>query len=135
MNPETLQLLTRWTERTNFLLRRQREVLGVNNDGPLSKSQKYQVRQLSNAMLESQTEFLVRGRFVDMGAGRRSTKIETRDGNGRLLGGKGRKPKKWYSRTFWGRLNDLQGALGFRLMEDAINAVKNQIDDQKSGSL
>jgi hypothetical protein len=135
MNSETLDILTRWTERTNFLLRRQREVLGVNNDGPLSKSQKYKVRQLSDSMLESQTEFLVRGRFVDMGAGRRSTKIETRDGNGRLLKGKVRRPKKWYSKTFWGRLNDLQGALGYRLMEDAINSVKNQLDDKESGQL
>jgi hypothetical protein len=135
MNPETLDILTRWTERTNFLLRRQREVLGVNNDGPLSKSQKYKVRQLSDSMLESQTEFLVRGRFVDMGAGRRSTKIETRDGNARLLKGKVRRPKKWYSKTFWGRLNDLQGVLGYKLMEDAINSVKNQLDDKESGQL
>lgn len=133
MNPETLDILTRWTERTNFLLRRQREVLGISNDGPLSKSQKYRVRQLSNAMLESETEFLVRGRFVDMGAGRRSSKIETREGNAKKL--KVRRPKKWYSKTFWGRLNDLQGVLGYRLMEDAINSVKNQLDDKKSGAL
>lgn len=133
MNPETLDILTRWTERTNFLMRRQREVLGVNNDGPLSKSQKYRVRQLSNAVLESETEFLVRGRFVDMGAGRRSSKIETREGNAQKL--KVRRPKKWYSKTFWGRLNDLQGVLGYRLMEDAINSVKNQLDDKKSGPL
>jgi len=135
MNLDLIKLLTRWTERTDYILRLERKKLNVNSSGALDKSQEYKVRQISDALLESQIEFLVRGRFVDMGAGGRARKLETREGNARLVGAKGRKPKKWYSRAYWGRINDLQGAIGFKLMEDAVNSVKNQLDDKVSGPI
>lgn len=129
MNLETLKLLTSWTKRTDYILRLERNKLGIGDSGELDRSQKANVRQLSDTMLQSQLEFLVRGRFVDMGAGRRASKIESREGNARLLRGKTRRPKKWYSRVFWGRINSLQGALGFKMMEDAIRAVKKPLED------
>lgn len=132
MNLDLLKTLTRWTERTDFVLRRSRQQLQVKQSGELDRSQQYKVHQISDALLESQMSFLVRGRFVDMGAGRPSTKIETREGNRLLLQSrstKARVPKKWYSRAYWGRLNDLQGVIGYRLMETAVRSVKDNLED------
>lgn len=134
MNLETLKLFTRWLERTEFILRLEKRKLDVDDTYELDKSMETKVHQKANDLLAGELSFLVRGRFVDMGAGRKAKKIESMDGNAQVLGV--RKPKKWYSRAFWGRLNDLQGAIGYKLMESSINAVKNQLEDrQVSGSL
>ncbi len=46
------------------------------------------------------------GRFVDMGVGRPPA-FETIKSNGDQLTGKSRRPRKWYSKTFYGSLDDL----------------------------
>jgi hypothetical protein len=76
-------------------------------------------------MIEANFSFLKEGRFVDMGAGRGS-KIESQKGNREIITGKARKtrkPKKWYSRPFYGRLYALQGVMGANISEQAISAV------------
>jgi hypothetical protein len=132
MNLDLLKTLTRWTDRTDFILRRSQQMLSVKKTGELDRSQQYKVHQVSEALLESEMSFLVRGRFVDMGAGRASTKIETLEGNRQLLEAKktkARVPKKWYARVYWGRLNDLQGVIGYRIMESAVRSIKDNLDD------
>ncbi len=134
MNLEILDLLTRWTDRTLLILEREIERWRINDSGDLKRSLESEVRKKSAEILESQIEFLVRGRFVDMGAGRgqRANGIESRAGNRALASASaGRKPKRWYSRAFWGRLNDLQGALGYSLMESSIQTIKGQLDQVK----
>ena len=37
-----------------------------------------------------------------------------------------RKKKPWYSKVFYTRINDLQGAVGFELMERAVELVKHE---------
>jgi len=128
MNLPLLKLLTDWTRRTELVLRLQKKRLGVDDTNELDKSLSGKVRQQADAMLESELAFLVRGRMVDMGAGR-ARKIESRATNAELLTAKTRKPKKWYSRAYYGRINDLQGIIGFQLMESAINAVKGPLDE------
>ena len=130
MNLPLLKLLTDWTARTELVLRLQKKRLGVDDTNELDKSLSGRVRQQADAMLESELAFLVRGRMVDMGAGR-ARKIESRDTNAQLIQGKSntRKPKKWYSRAFYGRINDLQGIIGFQLMESAIRAVKDPLEE------
>ena len=135
MNLRTLHVLTDWFKRTELVLRREKTRLKVDDTNELDKSLAHKVHQRANDLLEGELEFLVRGRFSDMGAGRASRKIETREGNRSLIEGKTRKPKKWYSRTFWGRLNDLQGILGYRLMESAIDAVKDPIEQRSRGNV
>lgn len=128
MNSEILKILTRWTERTNMVLERERERLKVGKSGKLDRSFKTRVLTVSQDVFESQIDFLLRGRFVDMGAGR-SGKIESQASNRALMEEKsGRKPKKWYSRAYYGRLNDLQGVLGYQLMESAIQSVKGPLE-------
>lgn len=134
MNLETLQVLTDWFTRTELVLRREKNRLKVDDTKDLDQSLRNQVHQKSNSILEGELEFLVRGRFVDMGAGRKR-KIETREGNASLLKLKPRKPKKWYSRAFWGRLNDLQGILGYKLMEASIDSIKDPIEQRSTGNV
>lgn len=135
MNLETLKTLTDWSRRTALVLDREIVRWKLQDTRDLQRSLKERVDQRSNHLLEMQLEFLVRGRFQDMGAGRGSRKIETREGNSRLLGGRRRKPKRWYSRAFWGRINDLQGVLGFRMMESAIDSVKEPLEGRARGNV
>ncbi|MFN3802471.1 hypothetical protein [Belliella pelovolcani] len=128
-NKEVFKILTEWTDRTDMLLRKIRKSMNIGKSGDLENSQKKAVHQLSEAKLESVLEFLLRGRFIDMGVGRGSSKLESREGNAQLLGVKSRKPKRWYSRAYWGRLYDLQGVLGYQLMESAIQAIINPLKD------
>lgn len=128
MESEILQILTRWTERTNMILGLELKRKKVGESGTLDRSRKARTLTLSQTLFESQIDFLIRGRFVDMGAGR-PRKIESRYTNGELLNvHKARKPKKWYSRAYYGRLNDLQGVLGYQLMESAIQSIKGPLE-------
>jgi len=74
------------------------------------------------------------GRFVDMGVGRghplgglQAVKIslssEKKEGIA-MMKTKGRRPKKWYSPTVYGRLEYLQNKLSFGFTEQAIAALK-----------
>lgn len=133
MSLEILDLLTRWTERTQLILEREIDRWKINDTGALKDSLHSEVRQKTDAILESEIEFLVRGRFRDMGAGRGSRAgIESRAGNRSLASsGTGRRPARWYSRAFWARLNDLQGAIGYSLMESSIQTIKGNLNQVK----
>jgi hypothetical protein len=136
MNLETLEVLTQWMKRTEVIFHRELTRLRIGETTQLQKSITQELQQKSDSMLEGAFEFLMRGRFVDMGAGRGSRKLETREGNRMLLQkGKGRRPKKWYSRAFWGRLNDLQGIMGYRMMEACIDSVKDPIEFRAKGNI
>jgi len=128
LNIETLNVLTRWTERTTMILDKNITFFKLIDSRDLQRSLKSRVIKKSMDILEAQLEFLVRGRFQDMGAGSGSRKLESREGNAELLGLKPRKPRKWYSRAYYARINDLQGVLGFKLMEEAIDAVKEPLE-------
>jgi hypothetical protein len=81
--------------------------------------------------------FMEYGRFVDMGAGRGLQTEANKQRALRRKKAKGRKPKKWYSKTFYGSLNKLIGALSrnyaqfamqqIRAMEAQVNSSQNAI--------
>lgn len=121
MQVANLELLTNWFARTEVILRRELLRLNIGDTRDLEQSLRHEVRRQGNAILQGEMEFLVRGRFVDMGAGKAASKIQSRAGN-RLLTA-GRRPKLWYSRAFWARINDLQGVIGYRLMEQSIESI------------
>lgn len=126
MSLQVLDLLTSWTARTEEMLDRALKQMNIGDTGQLAKSLRSKVRQKAMGLLEAEHEFLIRGRFRDMGAGRgtKAGRIESRASNRAMTSsGQGRRGKRWYSRTYWGRLNDLQGAIGYRLMETAVDAV------------
>lgn len=135
MNLEVSDIFINWMARTELIFNREMDRLNIGESRELRQSLKHQVMERSKAILEGEIYFLVRGRFVDMGAGRGSRVIETREGNSRLLAGSRRRPKKWYSRAFYGRLNDLQGVLGYRMMESAVNSIKDPMKALSSGNI
>tara|TARA_R110002074_G_scaffold16756_2_gene55773 strand:+ start:22 stop:417 length:396 start_codon:yes stop_codon:yes gene_type:complete len=131
MENEIFQILTRWADRTEMVLNRERDRLKIGKTGDLDKSFKTRVFKQSQTTFEAQMDFLIRGRFVDMGVGR-ERKIESQESNRDLLSPKkARKPKKWFSRAYYGRLNDLQGVLGYQLIEASIRSVKDGLEGNK----
>lgn len=124
MNSEVLKIVTEWFARTELVLKRRLIQERIGDTGALADSLRNEVHRRSGDLIAGEIEFLVRGRMVDMGAGRGSSnKIESRQTNRRATGGGRRRAKKWYSRAFWGRINDLQGILGYQLMEEALEAA------------
>jgi hypothetical protein len=125
-----LLLVSDWTKRTETLLKSQIKKLNIGVTDELYESIKGKVIEKGMDMIQSDFSFLQEGRFVDMGVGR-GRKIESQKGNGEIISGinKGaRKPKKWYSKTFFGRLYALQGVMGANISEQAVGAVLNPLN-------
>lgn len=106
--------------------------MGIGESDDLRNSLSSNMKRLATGYLEGEISFLERGRFVDMGSGRgysfgRSTRGDMDLQEGRHK--KGRKPKKWYGKVFYGRLNDLQGAVGLKLMDAVTEALRQAQGD------
>ncbi len=129
-NPEVDRLFERWIDRTIEIHHEELTKLGVGDTEDLRRSVQKHFRRMGDGYLEGGMTFLKRGRFVDMGSGRGYSHGRRTGGNSFDMDeprtGKIRKPKKWYSKVFYGRLNDLQGALGFKLMEEAVDQAKEE---------
>ncbi|MGI4870452.1 MAG: hypothetical protein ACRYFX_04650 [Janthinobacterium lividum] len=149
---EVYALVADWARRNDKILRDQLKKLGVGVSEELFQAISSKTYELAAAEVGMDLSFLTYGRFRDMGVGRGSRdeardlsiggiihKVESQDTNGRLIrrergaGGrfkkgkeqpKGRKPAKWYSRAFYGRLTALQGAISGKTVEQAIRAVQ-----------
>jgi len=121
-------LLQKWTEKTIYTLRYEKWKLNVDDTFALDKSLKGRAAVAGQNKLVATIEFLVRGRFQDMGAGRKRN-IESVAGNREMITRKGRVPKKWYSPAFYGRINSLQGAIGFKFMEEGVRAAIPPFDE------
>ena len=121
---EALNLVNRWADLTDQVLLTQLELKGVGITQDLRQSIKEKVFERAGDIIQYDLSFMSRGRFRDMGAGR-ERKIESIESNRGIL--KARKPAPWFSRPFYGRLNALQGAIGYQVMEQAINAVVSNL--------
>ena len=149
---EVYALVADWARRNDKILRDQLKKLGVGVSEELYQAISSKTYELAAAEVGVDLSFLTYGRFRDMGVGRGTgplardlslggiiTKVESQDTNGRLIrrkrgkGGrfqkskpapKGRKPAKWYSRAFYGRLTALSGAISGKTVEQAIRAVQ-----------
>lgn len=69
------------------------------------------------------------GKFIDMGVGR-GQKIESVKSNGdvyRLVGG-GRKPKKWFTPTYYAETMVLLDLMGLKYGEQGAGIIKEQLD-------
>jgi hypothetical protein len=150
---EVYALVADWARRNDKILHDQIKKLGIGVHEELYPSVVSKTYELAAAEVGMDLSFLTYGRFRDMGVGRGTrpgardltiggiiAKVESQDRNGRLSRrerGKGgrfqkgpeqpkvRKPAKWYSRAFYGRLNALQGAISGKMVEKAIAAVKS----------
>lgn len=123
---DVLQLTQSWADKTKQVLESQLRQKGIGITEELFNSLSFRVFQQAGDIIQFDLSFMQRGRFRDMGAGR-ERKVETMETNRKIAGG--RKPAKWYSRPFYGRLNALQGAVGFKVMEQAIDSVIQPLQD------
>lgn len=126
-------LFNQWLKKTVAYHRVAISRLKVQDTEALDRSIRSELRRLGTGYLQGTISFLEHGRFQDMGSGRGySFGQKTSRGQydmdeprkGRI---QGRKPKKWYGKVLYGRLNDLQGAIGYQLMEQAIDTVKKEL--------
>ena len=152
---EVYALVAEWERRTVQILRGKLKELNIGMNEELFPSVLGKTYELAAAEVGMDLSFLTHGRFRDMGVGRGSgpeardlsiggiiAKVESQDTNGQLLnrkrgkGGrfvkvakekKGRTPAKWYSRAFYGRLNALMGAVSSKMVEKAVQSVKETL--------
>lgn len=120
---EYIELAEDWAHRTENLLLSEIKRLNIGVTDELYNSLSSKVVQEASGMVNINLTFLLKGRYVDMGAGRgyAKGKIETTRTNRERV--TVRKPKKWYSKPFYGRLNALMGVTGAKLSEQAVASV------------
>ena len=126
---EVLQVVQEWAERTDQILHGQLKSMGIGISDELFNSLRNRVYQQAGTTIGYDLSFLMRGRYRDMGAGRRR-KIESIESNGDIIRGQkkgGHRPKKWYSRAFYGRLSALNGVVSAQIAEQAIASIINPL--------
>lgn len=122
-------LFRQWLDRTEGILIQQLQKQKIGITHALRNQLRKDLQVKGEGYLEGNITMLTRGRYIDMGVGRgQSLSGSTRGSFSHLEDGRsGRKPKKWYSRTFFSRLYDLYGAIGYEIVEECIQTVKEPI--------
>ena len=118
-NPEIEHLFASWLNRTVELHIKELGRQGIKGTRELEKSISGEYKRLGKGYLEGSLYFADHGRMVDMGSGRgwsHGKRIQE-NSNPKRGNGKARKKKPWYGRVWYARINDLQGAVGLRVME------------------
>jgi hypothetical protein len=110
---EIHDLMSQWSSRTRDILEGNLVRMNIGISNKLSQSLREETTT-SGDMVKSSLSMLARGRFRDMGAG-----------SGSRANSKKRKPKKWYSRAYYGRLSSLYGAIGYKMSQDTMSALRN----------
>lgn len=118
-----------WLNRTEEVLREQLKKYDVGESDELMRSLKTEITTKTNMEIQMMLIMLRRGRFVDMGVGKGVPIERVKVARTRARGSKRkRKPKKWYSKAWFGRLRDLNGAIQYTVETIAIQTVKEQLD-------
>ncbi len=131
--------LTQYNEEVITAIKIAAKRAGVGVTGEAINSLSYQVYQQS-AGGRSELTFKEYLRFVDMGAGRshplgglKSTKLALQSKNKvgiAQVKDKVRKPKKIYSKIAYGKLGFLQSQLLYGYTEEAIEAIKKEMQNK-----
>lgn len=114
MNPEIPKLATEWTAKTVEALKTSINKLNIGSTGDL-KSSIIGTASISGETVIIRLRMKLKGRFVDMGAGRSQPANTKRTA---------RKAKKFYSKTFYGRLSGLRGAISFQFVQETRRVLK-----------
>ncbi|MEH0153745.1 hypothetical protein V6R21_19865 [Limibacter armeniacum] len=131
MKEELSRIVASWLRDNEKLFKAKLKRLKVGKSGELERSIRSDVQQKGD-VIEGAHHFKLHGRFRDMGvgrgstiAGRRQSKIAGSRGgsiSSRSSGGS-RKPAKWYSTVFYGRLNTLKSWVSLNVCENANKAI------------
>lgn len=122
---EVEELFQRWLKRTEEVLLHELKEKKVEDTRLLRQTLRSRLVR-EGRMLRGELIFLDRGRFVDMGVGR-GQKIGQLSKREKSL--RARKPKPWYSRAAYGRLNTLAGALGIEFSEQVMRSLVNTVKE------
>lgn len=114
MNPEVIQIAQKWSENTEKALKESLAKLKIGATGNLKTSIKSTLLT-SGDTLTLKVSMQLKGRFVDGGAGKGQA-MNTKKTR--------RKAKKFYSRTFYGRLSGLRGAISFQFVQETRRVLK-----------
>lgn len=128
---QVLEVVHDWEKSVHKVLQGRLSKLKVGDTGELSRSIKTDVMMRSEGMIYIELTMRARGRFRDMGVGR-GVDFETALMNTERDKSRGAKrartPNYWYSRAFFGRLNSLQSALGYKAMHEVSEMVHSAFD-------
>ncbi len=108
INQDTLSSVSGWAVRTRQILSDNIDRLKVIESGELKASLRVDTK-ISGTQIICSFKFMLKGKFVDMGAGRGRKANDKKNRN---------KTKQWYCRAFYGRLSSLRGMIGYRLAEE-----------------
>lgn len=129
-----------WSKRTNKAMQDEYRRLGIGVTNELYTSIENSTTRTGDTIQLAQM-FRLYGRYVDMGAGPGSptyrvkasvagavAKVESRESNRRRLTEQRtmRKPKKFYSIPYYGRLNALMGLVSGKMQESALD-ITNEL--------
>lgn len=126
---EKAKLIQDWARYTAERLQRSIKKRGIGHSGDLSYSILYRLSAIANGDISSAIhEFNYYGKFVDMGVGR-GQKIENVKSNGDIIrmAGEGRRPKKWFSKTYYAEVAELRNLLLIKYGETAAQNIKETI--------
>lgn len=104
----------------------------IGKSGDLSRSLTYKVIGALNSPEKVILSHLYYGKFVDMGVGK-GQRVGDIKGNKEILtaaGIKGRRPKKWYSKTIYAETNKLADFLQQNFSIKASAVIKENIPSQ-----
>lgn len=127
---EVERLFRRWLNKTVQVYSEEIAKMKIGDSGDLVRSVDKHFRRLSEGYIEGTISFDEYGRYVDMGSGRGYSfgkRIGAEETGRRNRSG--RKKKPFHGRAFYGRLNSLQGAIGYELMEQASLIAKRELAD------
>lgn len=127
MSAERRKIIEDWSRYTTERLKKKQLKLKIGKSMELYNSTAGRVLGGSEAT-GTQHRFLMRGRFVDMGVGRGQSIADVK-ANSDLRGllGIGRKPKKWYSKTFAAETAELSNILSKTYADQAALLITENI--------
>lgn len=127
---ERIKLLQDWARYTAERLMKSIRRRGIGYSGALYYSIMHRLVSVAGGDVSSiKHEFNYYGKFVDMGVGR-GQKIESVKSNADLIAltGEGRRPKKWYSKTYYAEVQELQELLSEKYGQQSIGIIKEHLD-------
>lgn len=136
-NRSLYKLVYDWARYANDDLGKSIEKKRIGKTLALFNSRKFNVIGTGSLPDKVAFDFLLRGKFVDMGVGR-GQKLGDVKGNQAIYsatGVKGRKPKKWFSKVLFPEANTLTKLLADQYGIISQNIIKENIDSTIKMSL
>jgi hypothetical protein len=126
---ERAKLIDDWARYTAERLLRSMLKKNVGSSGTLQASMLYMLKGVAGGDVSSVVhQFKYYGKFVDMGVGR-GQKLGDVKGNADLyaIKGSGRRPKKWFSPTYYAEVMELESLLLNKYGEQSTAMIKETI--------